>query len=101
MLHGEEARNVLTVVVDEIVDAEKDLGALREGDRAPGCERLPRGLDRGVDLFRRREVDGAGLTAERGVVDRAAAPRRAFDDTAADPVADPLDVLFPLHRRRG
>ena len=36
----------------------------------------------------RREVDGTGLAAGRGVVDRAAAAGAAVDPAAADPVRD-------------
>ena len=56
---------------------------------APGGERLLRGLDGGVDLLDRREVDLAGLAAGRRVVDRAAAAGAALDPAAADPVREP------------
>ena len=77
VLGGEEAREVVAVLVDELADAEEELGAARERERAPGGEGAPRGLDGGVDLLDGREVDGARLLAGRGVVDRAAAARLA------------------------
>ena len=49
-----------------------------------------------VDFLGGREVDGARLDAARRVVDRPAPPGFPRDDAAADPVADPLDVLLPL-----
>src|SRR2546430_1726506 len=68
----------------------------RERGRAPGGERVLRRGDRAVDLLDAREVDRAGLAAGCGVVDRAGSSRRALDDAAADPVADPADVLLLL-----
>ena len=84
-------RDFLAVLVDELADREEELGPLRERDRAPGLEGLLRGLNRGVDLLDRREVELARLPAGRRVVDGARAPRGSGDAAAADPVADLLD----------
>ena len=75
MLEREQAREVLAVVVEEPADAEEELGAARERERAPVRERRLRRLHGAVDFLGAREVDGAGLDAERRVVDRARPPR--------------------------
>ena len=77
--------------VEELADAEEQLGALRERHRAPGRERLLRALHRRVDLLDRREIDRPALHAGRRVEDRPAATRRPVDARAADPVGDPRD----------
>ena len=74
------------MVVEELADAEEELGAARERHAPPALERALRGLDGRVDLLDGREVDLAALLAGRRVVDGAAAPRRALDALAVDPV---------------
>ena len=92
VLGGEEARDVLAVRVQELADAEQQLGALPERPGAPGRERRLRDGHRAVDLLERSERDLAGLPAGRGVEDGAAAAGRAGDGGAADPVADLHDL---------
>ena len=101
VLGGQDPRNVLAALIDEVANAEEDRRPLRQRHRAPRRKRLLRRLDGPVDLLDRRKVDGARLHAPGRVVDRPAAPRRAFDDAAADPVADPRDVLLSLDGWRG
>ena len=101
VLGREEPRDVLAMLVDEIADAEEDRRALRERDGPPCSERFPRGLNSAIDLFGRREVDHAGLPAERRVVHRPTPPRFALDAAAADPMADPLEFLLLLDGRCG
>ena len=96
VLCGEDPRDVLAVIVHELADLEEDRRLLRQRRRTPGGECGFGGLDREVDLLGAGEVDGAGLTTERGVVNRPASPRFPLDDAAADPVADPPDVLCLL-----
>ena len=91
MLADEDLGERVAALVQQLADAEEELGLPCERRRAPRGERLLRGLDGGVDLFDRGEVDRAGLPAGRGVVDRTAAPRRAVDAAPADPVWDPRD----------
>ena len=86
VLRGEDPRDLLAVRVHQLADAEDQLGALRERDRAPGREGLLRGRDRAVDLLDGREVDLAGLLAGGRVVDGAAAPGLALGRSPADPV---------------
>ena len=93
MLDREEPRDVLPVLEDELADPEEDRGLLRQRRRPPCGKGRFGGLDRTIDVLRAREVDGTRLPAERRVVDRAASARFALDDAAADPVADPLDLL--------
>ena len=93
MLGGQEACDVLAVVVEELADGEEEGRAPRKRHRAPRGKRLARRLHREVDLLASREVDLTGLPAERRVVDRPTPPRLSFDDSATDPVADALDVL--------
>src|SRR5581483_9092808 len=92
VLGGEDAGDVLAVLVDELPDAEEELGAAREGDGAPALERLLRSPDGRVDLLDAREVDRARLLAGCGVPDRAAPARGAFDRLPADPVVNGLDL---------
>ena len=74
MLGREEPREVVAVLVDELVDAEEELGALREREVAPRRVRVRGGGDRAVDLVDGGERDLAGLLARRGVVDRSRPP---------------------------
>ena len=90
MLRGQERRDLLAVLLDQVPDPEHDLGPLRQRRRAPGRERGARRRDGGVDLLDRGEVHLAGDLAGRRVVDRARAPGRARDAAPADPVADRL-----------
>jgi hypothetical protein len=50
VLLGQERRQVLTAVVEELADAEEELLLARQRDASPGLRRLLRGLDRTVDL---------------------------------------------------
>src|SRR5205085_2307354 len=86
--------------VHELADAEEELRAARERERAPGRERLLRRLDGAVDLLGAREVDGSRLPTGGGVVDRAGAARLAGDGAAADPVRDTADTLLFLDGRQ-
>ena len=88
MLVGEDARDLLAAVVDELADAEEDLRALRERRRAPGGERGGSGCNGRVDLLDGRERDLLRLLAGGRVVDGAGAPGRARHARAADPVPD-------------
>ena len=88
VLGREQAREVLAVLVEELVDAEHQVGALRERPLPPGGERRLRRGDRAVDLLDAREGDLARLLAGRRVVDRpraAGAPR-----TASPPIQWPI-----------
>ena len=101
VLACEEARDVVAVLVEQRADAEEELGAARQRERAPGGEGGPRGRDRSVDLLGRREVD-LGLDSARGrVVDRARTARPARDDGSVDPVADPRELLLVALPGRG
>src|SRR5262249_8680300 len=92
----QEASDVLAPLVDQIADAEEDRGLPGKRDGTPRREGLLRHLHRPVDLVDAGEVHRPGLDALRRVVDRPAPPGGSLDDTAADPVADPLDVLLSL-----
>ena len=78
MLGGEQPGEVLAVRVEELADAEEELGAPRDRERAPGRECRLRRLNGEVDLLGGGEVDGAGLNAGRRVVDGPDTPRSAL-----------------------
>src|SRR4029453_3607828 len=104
-----ESCEVLGMVVHQLADAEEELRATRQRDRAPARERALGRLDgRGalldppaardprvgrrdgrVDLLDAREVDLPALLAGRRVVDGAAAAGRPLNPLAVDPVRDP------------
>ena len=67
-------RDVVAVPVEQIAEAEEDRGPLRQRRGAPLPERARRGLDGGVHLGGRGEVNGARLLTGRRVVDRAVLP---------------------------
>src|SRR5205814_831057 len=84
--------------VQELADPEEKICAARERDGAPRLEGALRGLDGAVDLFDAREVDLAGLHAQRRVVDRPAPARLALDPLPVDPVRDPRNLAGSLLR---
>ena len=88
VLGREEAREVVAVLVEELVDAEEELGALREREVAPRRMRVRRRRDRAVDLLDGGERDLAGLLARRRVVDRAVRPDSPA--TLAPPIQWPI-----------
>ena len=88
VLRGERARELLAPCVDELADAEEDLGAARERQAAPGRERGLGGGDGCRHLLGGGEIDCARLNAGRGVVDRAASARLSGGALPADPVVD-------------
>ncbi len=92
VLCRQEARDVVAVLVDELVDAEEELRALRERPVTPRRERLRRDADRAIQLLHRGEVDLARLLPRRRVVDGALATRLAPHVLSADPVADQLEL---------
>src|SRR5881392_441142 len=57
-------------------------------------------VDFAVDLFRRREVELAGLNPRRRIVDGAAAPGLPRDGGSVDPVVDPLQLFCALRTWR-
>ena len=89
VLAGEDLGHLVAPGVEQLPDAEEELGALRERGLAPGREGTAGRLDGRVHLLGGREVDGAGLVTSRGVVDRAAASGAALDAASAYPVRDP------------
>ena len=99
VLGREDAGDLLTTFVQELADVEHQLRALGERGGAPRWEGGLGGRNGGADLLHRREVDLAGLLAERGVVDRARPAGRARDGLAADPVADARESLLLLGGR--
>ena len=100
VLGGEEACEVLTMRVEQRADAEEELGAASNRDRAPLGPGSLGGSDRLCDLVRRSEIDGAGLQAGGRVEDRPAAPRCPVDARSADPVRNPRDPRCPILRGR-
>ena len=60
VLGGEERGELVAVCLDEVPDAEHDVGPLRERGRAPGREGRLGGRDRRLDLLDRGEVDDLG-----------------------------------------
>ena len=102
VLGGEERRDVLAMLVDQLADAEQDLGAPRRAtSRATRGNAAFAAATACVDLLDGREVDRAGLPAGRRVVDRAAAAGRPGDCHPADPVVDRLDGGRRLLQRVG
>jgi hypothetical protein len=99
VLGGEDLGDVLAMLIDELADAEVDLGAARERNSAPALERPLGSTDGAVDLLDGREVDLAGLDAARRVVDRATAAGLARDAGAVDPVVNALDRFAALSAR--
>ena len=57
-------------------------------DVAPRRERGARGVDRGVDVVRRRERNLLGDAAGRGIEHVTPARRRSLDELSVDPVGD-------------
>ena len=78
------------MLLDQVADAEHDLGAPADARGAPGRERRVGGGDGRVDLLDRGEVDLSRDLAGGRVVDRAAAAARARHAGAVDPVVDPI-----------
>ena len=68
VLGGQVRRELMAMRLDEVADAEEDLGAARERRRAPGREGRLRTGDRSIDLVRAREVDRSGLPSRGRVV---------------------------------
>jgi len=79
----------LAAGVEQLANAEEELGALGQRGRAPGRVGVLRSPDGGVHLFGASEVDGSALAARRRVVDGATASGSAVHPAAADPVRDP------------
>ena len=88
VLGGEQACEILAMLVDELVDAEEELRALRERPLAPCAERGRCGRDGAVDVLGRCERDLARLLARGRVVDGSRASGLAADVFPADPVPD-------------
>ena len=88
VLLAHDPRELGLRLLEQLAEPEEDVGALRQRRRAPALERLPRRLDRRVELLGRGEVDLVGLDAGGGVVDGAGPAGLAGDDLAADPVGD-------------
>jgi len=70
MLSSEQHRDFLAVCVDELTHAEKDFGAPRERRRSPRRERCGRRGNGGINFGNRSEIDRAGLSSGRRVIDR-------------------------------
>ena len=100
VLRRQQLRDLLATLVRRARGSAKKSSARFASDTARHvANACLRRLDGGVDLLDRREVDRAGLTAGRGVVDGAAAARLPGDAAPADPVADPLDARALLDGR--
>ena len=88
VLGGDDRRELLGALIEQVAEPEEDPRALRERRRAPRRERGARGVDRGVDLGRRRERDLLGHPAGRGIEHIASPLRRSVDELAVDPVGN-------------
>ena len=81
----------LPMLIDQVADAEHDLGAAAEGGCSPALEGLACHTHGRVDLLGRCKIDLARDLAGGRVVDRPAASRRAGHTLAGDPVVDMLE----------
>jgi hypothetical protein len=88
VLRGQDRGDLLAPLIDQVADAEHDLGALRDRRCAPRDERVLGGTDSSIDLLDRGKVDRLRLAPGRRVVDRALAAGRALDHAAVDPMVD-------------
>ena len=92
VLGRQEPGELLAMLVDELVDPEHEVRALRERPLPPLRERGLGGCDRAVDLLDRSEVHLSRLLAGRGVVDRPSPAARPPHALPADPVRDQLQL---------
>ena len=92
MLGREEAREIVAVLVEEVVDPEEEVGALRKRPGAPLGEGSRRGGDCAIDVLDAREVDLAALFPGRGVEDSAFSSPTPRYRLPADPVVDQLQL---------
>jgi hypothetical protein len=90
VLGGQEAGDLGAMLVDEVADAEEDLGAPREGGGAPLREGFGGRSDGGVDLLDGGEVDLTREPAGGGLPDRPVPAGGSGHAPAADPMIDPL-----------
>ena len=100
VLVGEDARDLLAAIVDELADAEEDLRPLRERRGAPGGEGRGSGRNGRVHLLDGRERDLLRLLARGRVVDGPGAAGGARDARSADPVTDLRQLALFLPWRR-
>src|SRR5204863_720763 len=84
VLARKELRDLLALLVEELADREEELRPLRQRQRAPGGERLLRGLNGLIDLVGGSEVDGARLLSRGRVEHRPGASRSADVRAPAD-----------------
>ena len=94
VLRRDDRREVITVTVEQVAEAEQHGGPLRERCRPPLTERSGGGFDRSVDLRCGGEVHLARLLAGGRVEDGALLAGGARDHLATDPVADPLQAAI-------
>jgi hypothetical protein len=95
VLRGDHRRDVGPALLEQLADAEHDVGALAERRRAPRRERLARRIDRGVDLGHVGEVDLVRLHAGRRIEHGSSPPRLAGNVLAADVVPDAFHGSTP------
>ena len=91
VLRGQEARDVLAMLVEQLAHAKQDLGAPPERRRPPRREGGLGDGDRLGDLLDGRKVDSAGLASGCGVVHGPVPVRLPCDRHSADPVVDRRD----------
>ena len=97
VLARDDPRELGLALLQQLADAEQDVGPLGQRRRPPGGERLGGRGDRRVHLLGRGEVDLVRLLPRRRVEDGAGAPRLARDDLPADPMADAFHGYHSLH----
>jgi hypothetical protein len=94
VLEREVARQVVGVLLEQVLEVEHDALAAHRRHRAPGDLRLLGDLHRGIDLLDRSEGDLGGDLAGRGVGDVATAAALARDGLVVDVVTDARDHDF-------
>src|SRR5262249_28189201 len=88
VLGGHGARQLVEVLLAELLEPVERLGAGVDRRVAPRRKRLRRGLDGGVDVFTRRQRRAADHLADRRVVHVEIAAGARFYPAAADEVVE-------------
>ena len=88
VLRGDDARQLVAVLVEQSAEPEEDVGAARQRGRPPRGESGDSARGGGVHLGRRGQIDGTGLYAGRRIEHGAGTPGTTGRELAVEEVGD-------------